>query len=172
MNVNAKIAWACGAVLFGSLAASSPMAAPANGDEAAIRALEQHYIEAFNAKDVAKVMSCYVPGSELFVFDVTPPRQHVGWADYRKDWEDLFTAFPGPIHQDMSGLQVHVLGPVAWGHNIQSGWLTRKDGSRLEIVVRVTDVYRKEHGKWLIAQEHVSIPVDIDTRTPDLLSKP
>src|SRR2546425_11446727 len=65
-----------------------------------IRALYQSYIEAFNQKDVAKIMSFYVPGSDLFVFDVTPPRQHVGWADYKKDWEDLFAAFPGPLRSE------------------------------------------------------------------------
>jgi hypothetical protein len=42
----------------------------------------------------------------------------------------------------------------------------------LELVVRVTDVYRKLKGKWLIVQEHVSVPVDVGTQTPDLLSKP
>src|SRR2546422_670350 len=71
-----------------------------------IRALYQGYMEAFNKKDVAKIMSFFVPGSDLFVFDVTPPRQHVGWADYKKDWEDLFGAFPGPLHQELSDLSV------------------------------------------------------------------
>src|SRR2546425_9826867 len=65
-----------------------------------IRALYESYMEAFNKKDVAKIMSFYVPGSDLFVFDVTPPRQHVGWADYKKDWEDLFAAFPGEGAQE------------------------------------------------------------------------
>jgi len=36
----------------------------------------------------------------------------------------------------------------------------------------VSDVYRKIHGKWLIVQEHVSVPVDLNTGKPDLLSKP
>jgi hypothetical protein len=39
-------------------------------------------------------------------------------------------------------------------------------------LVRVTDVYRKLKGKWLIVQEHVSVPVDLATQKPDLLSKP
>ena len=28
------------------------------------------------------------------------------------------------------------------------------------MTVRVTDVYRKIDGKWLIVQEHVSVPID------------
>jgi hypothetical protein len=39
-------------------------------------------------------------------------------------------------------------------------------------VVRVTDDYRKLAGKWKIVQEHVSVPVDLGTMKPDLLSKP
>jgi hypothetical protein len=33
-------------------------------------------------------------------------------------------------------------------------------------------VYRKLRGHWLIVQEHVSVPVDLDTGKADLLSKP
>jgi hypothetical protein len=35
-------------------------------------------------------------------------------------------------------------------------------------VVRVTDVYRKIDGKWLIVQEHISLPIDRSTFTPML----
>jgi ketosteroid isomerase-like protein len=38
--------------------------------------------------------------------------------------------------------------------------------------VRITDVYRKIGGKWLIVLEHVSVPVDLATGKPDMLSKP
>ena len=42
----------------------------------------------------------------------------------------------------------------------------------IELVVRVTDGYRKVDGNWLIAHEHVSVPVDVTTGKPDLMSKP
>ena len=44
---------------------------------------------AFAAKDVDAIMKFYVPGNELFVFDLGIPRQHVGWDDYKKDWQDF-----------------------------------------------------------------------------------
>jgi ketosteroid isomerase-like protein len=50
--------------------------------------------------------------------------------------------------------------------------LTGKDGSKTHLVARVSDVYRKLKGQWLIVQEHVSVPVDLATQKPDLLSKP
>jgi hypothetical protein len=61
---------------------------------------------------------------------------------------------------------------VAFGHNIQTQSFTRKNGSRLNTVVRVTDVYRKLRGKWLIVQEHESFPVDAETGRADLMSRP
>jgi len=44
--------------------------------------------------------------------------------------------------------------------------------SRLISQYRVTDVYRKIKGNWLIVREHVSVPVDLNTGKPDLSSKP
>ena len=149
-------------------------AANASGarDKAAIEALEARFATAFNAKDVNAIMRVYEPGPNLFVFDVTPPRQHVGWADYRADWENTFKTTPGPIHFWISDLSVTVVGPVAYGHSIQKMTFTHANASKGELVVRVTDVYRKIRGRWLIVQEHVSVPVDLATGKPDLLSKP
>jgi len=117
-------------------------------------------------------MRVYAPGRDLFVFDVTPPRQHVGWADYKADWEGLFKEFSGPIQFSISDLSIVVAGTVAYGHSIQHALFTRANGSKVDAVVRVTDVYRKIRGRWLIVQEHVSVPVDFDTGKPDLLSRP
>jgi hypothetical protein len=36
----------------------------------------------------------------------------------------------------------------------------------------VTDDYRKVNGKWLIAVEHISVPVNYVTGQPDFQSKP
>jgi hypothetical protein len=55
-----------------------------------------------------------------------------------------------------------------YAHHIESGYLTTKDGTK----VPVTDVFRKINGKWLIVEEHVSVPVAIGSRKADLLSKP
>ena len=49
---------------------------------------------------------------------------------------------------------------------------TDKIGKPIDPTVRLTDVYRKISGHWLIEHEHVSVPVDLDTDKPDLASKP
>ena len=144
----------------------------ANSEEQEIRALEDRYVAAVNAKEVNMIMKGYVPGNELFVFDLGLPRQHAGWDAYKKDWEDFFAVMPGPLKLNVMDLSITIAGKIAYSHSIQGGYMTRKDGSRLNAVVRVTDVYRKVHGHWLVVQEHVSVPVDFETGKADLLSKP
>ncbi len=141
-------------------------------DKAQIQALEKGFAAAFNAKSVNRIMA-YYSHDGLFVFDVAPPRQHVGWADYKKDWQDYLVGVAGPMTFTLSDLAVSVVGPVAWSHSIQDMRYAAKDGSKKELTVRVTDVYRKLGGRWLIVQEHVSVPVDVDNDgKADLLSKP
>ncbi len=142
-------------------------------DLADIKALEDRFMAAFNAKDVNAIMTVYVPDESLFVFDATPPRQYVGAAAYRKDFEEFLAMFPGGVKVDLADLDVTVGGgDVAYGHNIQHGVGTLKDGKKMEFTVRVTDGYKKANGQWLIAQEHVSFPVDLATGKADLSSKP
>ena len=147
--------------------AAKPAAAPT--DKAKIEALEAKFAAGFNAKDVAKIMSVYAHDG-LFVFDVTPPREHVGWEDYKKDWDGFLGGISGPVTFKISDLTITVVGQVAYSHSIQDLRWTAKGAT--ELTVRVTDVYRQTAGKWLIVQEHVSVPVDIDTGKADLLSKP
>jgi ketosteroid isomerase-like protein len=140
-------------------------------DQADIRALEDRFITAFKAKDVNAIMACYVPDQSLIVFDVSPPRQYTGAPAYKKDFEDLFAAFPGPADGTTTDLDITVGGDVGYGRSVQHVTLTGKDGKKMELTVRVTDGYKKINGQWLIAHEHVSVPVDLATLKPDLDSK-
>ena len=146
--------------------------APVTNDKAALERLARTYNEGFNAKDVDKIMSCYAPGSRLFVFDVVPPREYASWDAYKKDWQELFAAFPGPLTNTLSEQTFTVVGTVAYGHSLQTTEFTRKDGTKLKVVARTTDIYRKTGGKWLIVEEHNSVPVDLESLKPDVLSEP
>ena len=147
-------------------------ACAATSDKAKIEALESRFAAAFNAKDVDAIMKVYVSGPGLFVFDVTPPRQHVGSDDYRKDWQDAIAGMKGPVKFELSDLAVTTLGDVAYGHSIQRLTGTNTKGKAVDVTVRVSDVYRKLNGEWLIVEEHVSVPVDLDTAKADLTSAP
>jgi len=142
-----------------------------NKDKAEIETLFQQYLKAFNAKDTNAIMAQYST-TDLFVFDVVPPREYPSWDAYKKDFEALFAVFPGPVTNKLSDLSITTAGTMAYAHNIQTVAFTGKDGSKFNIVVRVSDVLRKVKGKWLIVHEHVSVPVDLATGKAVLQSTP
>jgi len=154
-------------------AAEAKAAEAAAKDVADIKAMEDRFIKAAATKDVSAIMAFYVPDASLFVFDVTPPRQYVGADAYRKDWQDLLSLFPGPIDVSISDIDVTAGGgDVAFGHSVQHLGGTMKDGKKMDLTVRLTDGYKRVNGQWLIAHEHVSVPVDVLTGKADLTSKP
>jgi len=158
------------AALAGGVALCLATFAHAKHDDLAqIKALEDALEKAVNARDLDAVMSAYVAGDSLFVFDVVPPRQYVGAAAYRADWKGFLA---GPISYRTSDLVVETHGTIAFGHKIFHAVGTDGDGHAYDFTARVTDVYRKIDDKWLIVQEHVSVPVDVSTGKADLASKP
>jgi uncharacterized protein (TIGR02246 family) len=159
------------AAMNSALAQSKSSKSSGGKDKAQIEALFQQYLKAFNAKDTNAIMALY-SSTDLFVFDVVPPREYPSWDAYKKDFEGLFAAFPGPVENKLTDLSITTTGTMAYAHNIQTAVFTAKDGSKLTLVVRVSDVLRKINGKWLIVHEHVSVPVDLATGKAVLQSTP
>ncbi|MGA8385567.1 MAG: nuclear transport factor 2 family protein [Candidatus Cybelea sp.] len=141
-----------------------------SNDSAAIDALYQQFANAFRHKDLNAIMLPYVHNDTLFVFDVSTPREHVGWDAYRADWKGFFDSIKGNPTFSISELSVTISGDVAYTHSIQS--FSGNMGTLHALAVRVTDALRKINGKWLIVQEHVSVPVNFTTLKPDFMSRP
>jgi ketosteroid isomerase-like protein len=143
---------------------TAPTSAAATEDLVQLRALEVTIAMAFNNKDADSAMTVYAPGKSLLVFDVVgPPAIYTGWHAYHDALKKFFATFRGPLHFSISELQIQidVSGKVAYGHSRQhvSG-INAKSGKGVDYVVCVTNVYRKrKNGKWLIVQEHVSLPL-------------
>ena len=150
----------------------TPAARAESKDEQQIRALEDKFIAAVNAKDLDAIMKMYVPGNELFVFDISPPRQYVGFDAYRKDWKAFLDMAKGPVHAEISDLSITTGGMLGYSHSMQHLYGTNADGSRWEFNARVTACYRKVDGKWLGTGEAGSVPVDMATGKADMASKP
>jgi ketosteroid isomerase-like protein len=141
-------------------------------DQAEINASVHRLEAAVNAKDINGIMAYYTPDESLLVFDALPPRQYAGAAAYKKDWEGFLAAYPSTIHAEISDWKTETEGNLAYGHGIFRTNGPDKDGKPLDLTVRVTDVFKKINGKWLVIHEHVSWPVDLATGKADLSSKP
>ncbi len=172
--MNARTRWifiaACAALTVQAFFPATALPATSADDKAAIQAQMEQYRKAFEARDVNAIVANYAP--DVFVFDAVPPRDYPNRNAYKKDWEALFAFFPGPVKDTISDTNITVEGPIAYSRRIEDTLFTKKDGAKVRLVVRTTDVYRKINGKWLVVQEHVSFPVDVATGKADLLSKP
>ncbi len=160
------------AVLVLLASAATSLTPAKRHDEAAIRALEERFAAALDAADVDGIMRNYLPDETLVVFDVVPPREHRGATAYRRAWEGFFASFRGRPRIEIRDLAIDVDRELAFSHSIQHVTGTDKDGRPVDRTVRVTDGYRKVNGEWLIAHEHISVPVDLKSGKPDLASTP
>jgi ketosteroid isomerase-like protein len=129
-------------------------------------------MSSIKVKDLDGIMSVYIPGDSLFVFDVIPPRQYIGAHAYAADWYSVLAGFSGPIKADITDLSITSNDNLAFAHSIQHFTGIDRGGKNIEWTLRVTDCYRKINGKWLIVHEHYSVPVDLKTAKADLTSKP
>ena len=134
-----------------------------NKGEKEIRGLLNDALSAFKAKDLDKMMSFYDHSASLVAYDVVPPVQYTGWDSYKKDFGDFFALFDGPISDEASDMAIVAEGNLGYSRMVEHVTGKQKNGQPMDMVVRVTDVYRKNKGKWLIIHEHVSVPVDLDS---------
>jgi len=144
------------------IAAAAPALAENKGEKE-LHALLNDALAAFKAKDLDKMMSFYEHSADLVAYDVVPPTQYTGWDAYKKDFQEFFDMFEGPINDEVSDMAVVAEGNMAYSRMVEHVTGKQKNGQPMEMVVRVTDVYRKSNGKWLIVHEHVSVPVDLES---------
>jgi len=135
-----------------------------SGDEAAaIRALTDNFVKAFNAGNIDAIMRNYIWDESLVVFDVVPRKQYLGPDAYRAAWADMFSHLKGNAQMEVADQDITVDGTVAFGHCFMHVTGTDTQSQVVNRWVRVTNGYRKIAGNWLIVLEHISVPVDFST---------
>ena len=147
--------------------------APAVADfDQEIRMLEDRLAAAIRAKDIDKIMACYMNSPKLVVFDLIPLRQYTGWDAYKANWQGFLGQCTDYPSWESSDLHVQGGQGFAFSHSIQHVACSMKNGTKRDIILRVTRCYANFTGQWLIAHEHSSVPVDPATGKADLQSKP
>lgn len=130
-------------------------------DEARIRELMDHWTDAVNRKDIDAVMACYT--DDVVAFDMIPPLQLVGNDAYRKNWQLGFEMCEGNGTFETSDLRITISGDAAFCHRLNHMTGTDKDGNEFDCWIRWTVCFRKIDDRWLIAHEHISAPMDMET---------
>jgi ketosteroid isomerase-like protein len=140
-------------------------------DEAEIEALNQHLATAIRARDINAVMSAYAPDETLAVFNAISPLQYVGAKACKKNWENALAFFSGSVEYQISDLSIKTDGSLGFSRRIDHMVLSDKSGRKLSLTLRITCVYRRINGRWLIVHEHASAPVDLVTGEAESPSK-
>jgi len=124
-----------------------------NLNETQIRALIEKWARAVRAKDMDGVLANHA--DDIVMFDVPVPLQSKGMKEYKKTWELFFDHSPGgPGSFDVTELRVIASESVAYCHALVKIFDSK---------VRVTIGLRKEGRQWLIAHEHHSYPIDLNS---------
>jgi ketosteroid isomerase-like protein len=67
-------------------------------------------------------------------------------------------SIPGRLRFTISDLDIHVCKDFGYSRSLQRVSGIRVKGAKpFDYTVRVTDVYQKINGKWLIVREHLSL---------------
>ena len=101
-------------------------------------------------------MTHYAP--DVVVYDVMPPLDVQGAADYRKNFERWFASMRGPIDYEMTELRISMSESHAFCHALSHIRGTKKNGEKADYWVRVTTCFQMANGQWLVGHEHVSMP--------------
>lgn len=137
---------------------------PRDGNaEAEIRNLLARWEEAFRAKDAAAVMSVYAPGDLVVAFDIVPPLATVGSPAYRRNYEEFFAMFQGPLRVELREIRIAAADDVAFLHCLDRMSGTLQGGEDFDLWLRVTSGLRKIDGEWRIVHDHVSVPTYFET---------
>jgi len=128
-------------------------------DEAAIRERVDTLLDAVRATDLDAVKPIFAP--DLVSFDIEPPLRHLGAAAKWRNWAKVFAAYQAPLGYEVRDLTITVGGDVAFVYSLNRISGTLRDGRATGMWVRWTGCFRKLDGDWLIAHDHVSVPLDI-----------
>lgn len=145
------------------LCGSSAEAAKISRSDTEVRRLLATWQKAFNAKNVDAVMSAYAPGGALLAYDIIPPLEVTGRDSYRKNYEQFFAQYEGPLSIEFRDLNVVAGTDIAFCYALEKVSGTLKGGQKSDLWIRATSGLRRIDGKWKIVHDHISVPVDFET---------
>ncbi len=124
-----------------------------------VKALLDNWVEAIRAKDIDRLMPIYSP--DAVYFDVVPPLQIKGSDGIRRNFLRWFDGWSSAIGQEIRDLKISLSGDAAFAYMLIRASGTLKNGREVGYWVRATVGCERSNDRWLIAHEHVSLPVEL-----------
>ena len=130
----------------------------AQDDESSVRAAAAEFYEALNAMFTGELEPMKEVWSHAEDVTYMGPTGgfHVGWKQVLQDWEaqaDL--KLGGKV--DAVDMQVVVGKDLAIIQNYEKGENKGEDGKVLTVLIRATNIFRKEEGQWKMISHHTDL---------------
>ena len=124
--------------------------------EAAVRAIVNKFMAAYEKRDIQGLMSLLSPDDDLFLFGTGIDEKRIGREQFKfqaeRDWSQTEAlAFNFTSHH------ISAAGPVAWiaSEGLGQG---KVGGQKIEFPLRMTAVLEQRGGEWFLVQAHISLP--------------
>ena len=109
--------------------------------------------------DIGRVAPLYKRDEQFMAYDLSPPNAgYAGWQAYEAAWYRIMANYASFYLEANDDLRVTALGDAAWTSFSFRVWGARRGGVEYKAEGRVTLIWVRENGKWLITHEHVSTP--------------
>jgi uncharacterized protein (TIGR02246 family) len=128
-------------------------------DEQLIRTLIERWAAAVHEGDMDRVLADHA--EDIVMFDVPPPHDGVRGIDaYRETWPPFFEWQSRGASFDIVSLEVTAGADVAYAHALLRCGMPDELEANPANRLRLTLGLRKEQGRWLVAHEHHSFPLE------------
>jgi uncharacterized protein (TIGR02246 family) len=128
-------------------------------DEQQIRTLIERWAAAVHGGDLDGVLADHA--DDIVMFDVPPPYDGVRGIDaYRDTWPPFFEWQARGASFDIVSLDVSVGGDVAYAHALLRCGMPAELEANPANRLRLTLGLRRERGRWFVAHEHHSFPLE------------
>ena len=126
-------------------------------DEVQIRELIESWAANTRQGRQNAVLANHAP--DVLIYDVLPPIQYEGVAAYRASWDEWQPDTTGPGRFDLQNLKVTAGHDIGFAHGLIQCGGTLESGRTFEDLVRATFCLRNAGGRWVVAHQHISMPV-------------
>lgn len=128
-------------------------------DEIDIRGLIERWVAAIQARDLEGVLAAHT--DDIVMFDVPKPYDGVrGMAAYRDSWPPFFDWISGGAVFELVELEVTAGDTVAFAYALLRCGAPEDLAANPDVRLRITMGLRRVDGRWLVAHEHHSFPMD------------
>lgn len=126
-----------------------------------IRARIDAWVAATQKRDLAAIMTFYVP--QVRAFDAIGPLAFADAETYRAHWEQCLAHMQGDMTFTITDPVIETEGDLAVCHYVATCGGTGPDGIERVGGLRATICLRRLSGTWMIVHEHFSTPFDPQT---------